>query len=361
MNYFIFIPIWVGIMAMLVGNNGSFFKKKNVLGTEINQISIPMAIIIFLPIILCAAYGDMIGDGPGYCIAYNAQKPDFSTIDWDKKDPGFTVVKIIIKKLFGEGDTPFRLSMAILHGLPVILVMRYYSSDYVTSIFLFVMTNFYTAWMLNGIRQFLAAVIIFAATPLLLKKNYILLIPIILAASTIHNTAILMVPVSIIVQGKAWNKRTVMFIIMALALMFISSNSLSFFDSALESAGIDYSMSAAKESGDDGTSFLRVLVNIVPTIICFVFRKQLDTENRVINICVNMSVITAGLYLISMVTSGILIGRLPGYTNMYNFILLPYLIKNVFTEQDSKTVNTIMIVMYIIYYYYQSHFVSGLF
>lgn len=348
---------------MLVGNNGSFFKKKNVLGTEINQITLPMAIIVFLPITLCAAYQDIkFGDVSMYCTTFNMQVPDFSLIDWENSsEPGFTFVKILIKKLFGEGDTTFRLSMSILHSLPVILVMRYYSSDYITSIFLFVMTSFYTAWMMNGLRQFLAAVLIFAATPLLLKKNYILLIPIILAASTIHNTAILMVPVSIIVQGKAWNKRTVMFILMALVLMFVSSSSLGFFDSAIESAGFNYSISSARDGGDDGTSFLRVLVNSVPTIICFIYRKQLDTENRVINICVNMSVITTGLYLISMVTSGILIGRLPGYTDMYNFILLPYLIKNVFTEQDSKTVNTIMIVMYIIYYIYQSHFVSGLF
>ncbi len=349
-------------MAMLVSNNASFFKSKNVLGTEINQISLPMAIIVFLPLILCTVYSEVtFGDVPLYCMSYNMLEPDFSLINWEDKDPGFTFVKIVIKKLFGEGDIPFKLSIAVLHSLPIILVLRYYSSNYITSIFLFVMTNFFTAWMMNGIRQFLAAVLIFAATPLLLKKKYIPLIVIILLASTIHNSALLMIPVSIIVQGKAWNKRTVMFILMALALMFISSNSLSFFDSALESAGLGYSMSAARESGDDGTSFLRVLVNSVPTIICFVFRKQLDTENRVINICVNMSVITTGLYLISMVTSGILIGRLPCYTNMYNFILLPYLIKNVFNEQDSRTMNLIMIVMYIIYYVYQSHFVSGLF
>jgi ATP-dependent Clp protease ATP-binding subunit ClpX len=36
-----------------------------------------------------------------------------------------------------------------------------------------------------------------------------------------------------------------------------------------------------------------------------------DVDNPVVNVCVNMSIITAGLYLISMVTSGVFIGRLP--------------------------------------------------
>ena len=245
-------------------------------------------------------------------------------------------------------------------SIPIILILRYYSSDYIMSMFLFVATAFYVGWMMNGLRQFTAAAIIFAATPLLVKKKYVPLIIVILLASTIHNTALIMLPVIFIVQGQAWNRKTVIFIIAAIIAMYVFGNNTSLFDSAIEGVGLNYSITAAHESGDTGTSFFRVLVNMVPMIIALVFRKKIDVNNKFINICVNMSVITSGLYLISMVTSGILIGRLPVYTALYDLILLPYLVKNVFNEHDSKIVSIAMVVLYIIYYWYQMHVASGL-
>ena len=322
MNVYIFIPIWIGIMAFIANSNPGLFRKKTVLGTEINQVNIAFAIITFLPILLTVTFATKIGDTWAYVDSFNKLTPDFSAIDWNGKGPGFTVIEVIIKVLFGNSETAFRFVIALIHSIPIVFVFRYYSSNYVLSMFLFVATTVYTAWMMNGIRQFTAAAIIFAATPLLVKRKYVPLIIVILLASTIHNTALIMLPVIFIVQGQAWNRKTVVFIIAAVIAMYIFGNNTSLFDSVIENAGLNYSITAIQESGDTGTSFLRVLVNMVPMIIALVFRKKIDENNRVINICVNMSVITSGLYLISMVTSGILIGRLPGYTTLYNMILL---------------------------------------
>lgn len=358
MNVYVFIPIWVGLMAFIAANSPTLFKKKTVLGTEVNQINLFFAIITFLPIFLTVSLGDKLGDVWSYTSGFNSLVPDFSAINWEEKGPGFTVIEIIIKKLFGNNETAFRVIIALIQSIPIVLIFRYYSSEYVTSIFLFVATASYTGWMMNGLRQFTACAIIFAATPLLFKKKYMRLIAIILLAATIHNSALIMLPIIFIVQGQAWNKRTVLFIILAIGAMFVFSNFTGVFDSAAESVGYDTSF--IKEGGDTGTGFMRVLVNSVPAIIAFVFRKKIDTDNIVMNVCINMSVITAGLYFISMVTSGILIGRLPGYTSLYNMILLPYLVKNIFNEKDARTIYILMIVLYCIYYYYQMHIVDGL-
>lgn len=360
MNVYIFIPIWIGIMAVVAASNQKLTKKRIVSGAEINQTNVIFAIITFLPIFFTVSMGDVLGDVWSYLASYKQLSTSFADIDWSSKGPGFKVIEIIIKRIFGNNVDAFRIIIALIQSIPIVLVIRYYSSDYLMSMFLFVATAFYIGWMMNGLRQLTAAAIIFAATPLLVKKKYVPLIIIILLASTIHNTALIMLPVIFIVQGQAWNRRTVFFIIAVIIAMYVFGNNTSLFDSAIEGVGLDYSITASHKAGDTGTSFFRVLVNMVPMIIALVFRKKIDVNNKFINICVNMSVVTSGLYLISMVTSGILIGRLPGYTTLYNMILLPYLVKNVFNEHDSKFVTIAMVVLYLIYYWYQMHIVSGL-
>ena len=66
-----------------------------------------------------------------------------------------------------------------------------------------------------------------------------------------------------------------------------------------------------------------------------------------------MSVITVGLNLVAMVTSGILMGRMAIYTSLYSFIIMPYLIRNAFTKDSQKLVNILMIVLYFIYYCFE--------
>lgn len=360
MNVYIFIPIWIGIMAVVAASNQKLTKKRIVSGAEINQTNIIFAIITFLPIFFTVSMGDVFVDVWNYMEGYKQISTSFADIDWSGKGPGFKVIEVIIKRIFGNNADIFRIIIALMQSIPIVLVFRYYSSDYLMSMFLFVATAIYISWMMNGLRQFTAATIIFAATPLLVKKKYVPLIIVILLASTIHNTALIMLPVILIVQGQAWNRKTVIFIIAAIIAMYVFGNNTSLFDSAIEGVGLNYSITEAHASGDTGTSFFRVLVNMVPMIIALIFRKKIDVNNKFINICVNMSVITSGLYLISMVTSGVLIGRLPVYTTLYNMILLPYLVKNVFDEHDSKIVTIAMVVLYIFYYWYQMHISNGL-
>lgn len=113
---------------------------------------------------------------------------------------------------------------------------------------------------------------------------------------------------------------------------------------------------------DDGTNPIRVLVYTAPTILAIIGRSYIKNEDdRVINFCVNMSMISTGLYIISMVTSGIFIGRLPIYASLYNYILLPWEINHFFSEKSAKVVRGSVIVLYLAFYYYQMHFGWSLF
>lgn len=56
----------------------------------------------------------------------------------------------------------------------------------------------------------------------------------------------------------------------------------------------------------------------------------------------------------------IYIGRVPIYVSMYGYILLPWLIDQIFEKTSAKLVYLVMIVLYFVYFYYQMELVWGL-
>ena len=76
-------------------------------------------------------------------------------------------------------------------------------------------------------------------------------------------------------------------------------------------------------------------------------------DDPVINFCTNMSIISTGIYIISMFTSGIFIGRLPIYASLYNYILLPWEIDHMFTKESKRLIMIVMVAAYLVFYWYQ--------
>lgn len=113
---------------------------------------------------------------------------------------------------------------------------------------------------------------------------------------------------------------------------------------------------------DDGTNPLRVLVYSVPMILSvFGYRVIKKTDDPLINIATNFSILTTGIALVSMVTSGIFIGRLIIYGSLYSScILLPWELEHLFNKGSSRIIIAAAVISYIVYYYFQMHFAWGL-
>ena len=167
-----------------------------------------------------------------------------------------------------------------------------------------------------------------------------------------HLSALLMLPCIFIVQGKPWNKKTLLFLAaVVLAILFVDR-----FTDVLETllANTQYDDVVQQFAYDDGTNLLRVLVYSVPSVLALIGRKQIQkADNTIINLSINMSIISMGIYIVSMFTSGIYIGRLPIYFSLYNYILLPWEIDNLFTKRSAVVLKIVMIGFYIAYCYYQ--------
>ena len=106
---------------------------------------------------------------------------------------------------------------------------------------------------------------------------------------------------------------------------------------------------------DDGTNIIRVLVYSVPALFSLAgLRYVRSANNPVINVCVNCSIVTMALYLVSSVSSGIYIGRLPIYTTLQGYIVLPWIIDRMFEPRSARLIRIIMVLMFCVFFYFQA-------
>lgn len=364
MSEYIFILIWIGVMA-LARSLKEFRRTEIVCGREERRYVWWFAVLAFFPVIWIAGHRGWVGDTWLYLLYYRLMPRSLTAIPWYvstiEKDQGFTVLSMIIKLFAGNDTVVYLTIVALIQGIVIIAIFRKYSTGYILSIFLFVASADYVSWMMNGLRQFTAVTIIFAATGLMLKKKYIPLILVIVLASTMHRSALIAIPLVIVAQGKAWNKKTLMFICFALLAIVFVGEFTNILEDSLADTQYENVMSDATMFNDDGSNPIRVLVYSVPAILSFWGRKIIrKIDDPIINLCTNMSIISMGLYLVSMVTSGVFIGRLPIYVSLYSYILLPWELEHLFTKRSRDAVCLVLIALYLMYYYYQMHMSWGM-
>ena len=272
---------------------------------------------------------------------------------------GFIYFSVFIKQFISTDYHVWLFIIALISGCCTFITFRKYSSNYGMTVTLFILSCQFT-WLLNGIRQFLVVSIMFACTPLIIEKKPAPYILICLILSTIHKSALILIPTYFIVQGAPWNRRTIIFIVIVILGMMFTSTYTNIYEGILEETYQSTSLKEVK-SIDDGTSIIRVAVESVPMILAYIYRKQIaEKSTPIINLCINMSIITSGFFIMSsIVKSGILLGRVPIYFSLYNYILLPWIIRNVFEKNERRVLNFLMILLYVIFFIYMMYVAWG--
>lgn len=366
MSQYILSIIWLAIVYV-ISKNVNVYQKEYVLGRPVVRYNIGFVIFAILPFIWWAATRSRwYFDTNAYATAYEAMPSTFggisSYMQGVTKDKGFSILSIFIKILVGNRVEVYFFVIAAFQLVTIALVYRKYSSNFLVSLFLFIASTDYISWMHNGIRQFTAVVLIFAATELLATKRYIPLILVILLASTMHGSALLMIPIVFIVQGRPWNTKIFFAIlIFAIAILYVD-NFTTLLNNLLSDTQYTNVVSDWKSWGDDGTNPIRVLVYSVPTLLSVLGIRHIRKEHNVmVNIACNMAIFSTLLYCLSVATSGIFIGRLPIYCSLYSMgILLPWEINHMFAEKSAIFIKIGMIMSFLGFYYYQVHMGWGL-
>ena len=357
MTIYVFMLIWViifGILANVTSKTVCVDSENMIYEQRANLFFVLMT---FSVIIFFASLRSSVADTAAYVSMFKSYPSDLSQIDGllngvAKRYPGFLVLTVILKKFTSDYNVWFTI-IAVISGICVMIPLYKYSSNFGVSAFLF-MASCQFSWMFNGMRQFLVASIIFACTGLVLRRKFIPYAIIVCLLSTIHTSALILIPMYFIVTGEPWNKRTMLFVGGIILAILFTSKFTGMLEDVVENTDYATSMEEFKET-DDGTSIMRIAVESVPVIIAFVYRNKIkDKLTPIIKLSINMSLVSSGFYVISKIArSGIMLGRLPIYFSMYNLILLPWLIKNIFNKEEKRLVYYLMIVLYLVFFYYQ--------
>ncbi|GFO86218.1 EpsG family protein [Anaerostipes butyraticus] len=347
--------IVVGVLA----GSANMIEGVNSFGQIETRYKLAPALFVAIPLIyLAGTRGDNIGDTYVYRESFLNMPSSISAIPGyitdDMRDKGFAVLSVVIKSIIGNKDVVYFTIIAAICILCVVLTYRKYSCNFIISVFLFIASGEYIQWTYNGIRQFIPVAILFACTGLILKKKYIPFIMLTLILSTIHASALLMIPMVFIVQGRAWNRKTMLLMIAVIIAIASLEQFTDLVTGIMENT--QYSGEVDQYLSTEGTSLQRVLVYSIPAILSLVLKRRIDRENHpVINLAANMALITALTYLLSAFTSGIFLGRIPIYFSLYNYILLPWLIEHCFTKNSARLIYLVLIGCYLLFYYFQMH------
>ncbi|MEE0799892.1 MAG: EpsG family protein [Gemmiger sp.] len=359
-NYW-WLLIWLAVAGIALT---MLFPKKAMLlpgqTSSVGQWGWPACIILALPYVVWAMNRTNFGDTEVYRQIFAdvpsnpVQLPEY--LMGHTKDQGFSVLTCIVKIFVGQNDHFFFFLIAAFQMFCVIWFFRRYSNYFLLTFFMFVASTDYLSWMFNGIRQFIAVCIVLLSYKLILRKRYLPAILVILLAATIHGSALLMIPVIFAIQGKAWNKKTLLILgVILIATLFID-NFTSILDTVL--AETQYSDMITNEiwTTDDGTNVFRILFYSIPAVIALVGKRYLDeADDPAMNIFANCAVVTSAFYILSGATSGIYIGRLPIYTTLPGYVVCPWLIDRMFTKDSARLVRFGLVAGYLAFFYYQMH------
>lgn len=263
-----------------------------------------------------------------------------------QKDIGFGLLQMVLKNYISEDPQIMVFTTALLTNILIVWVLYRYSRMIELSLYVYITGGLFLVTM-NGIRQALAAAIIFTATKFLMEgdwKKYFLLI---ILASFFHQSALVMLPIYFLVRFKAWSKATFALIVMAIVIVIGFDKFSSILFSTIENT----QYGEYKNFAEGGASFIRVIVNAIPLMIAFLGRGKLKQIYPNSDPVVNMSLI--GFVFMLIATQNWIFARFSLYFGLFQLILISWIIK-VFREKDQKLIYFGIIICYFLYFYFEN-------
>jgi transmembrane protein EpsG len=314
--------------------------------TKINTCAFPNRLLVFLalvPLVLVAGLRNNIGDTFFYMHSYAVRKLSWEDIDYSG-DFGFNIYQMLLQQISTDPQLLI-FSTALITNVLIVIVLYKYSRLLELSLYVYITAGSYLVSM-NGIRQFLAASIIFMGTNYIMKgsfKKYALLI---LFASTIHKSALILLPVYFIIRRKAWTKNTFLLILSTIVIVL----GFNLFSSILFSVIEDTQYSHYSGFAEGGANILRVIVSAVPILLAYLGRDKFREVFPKSDYIVNLSLIS--LLFMIIATQNWIFARFTIYFGLYNLILISWVVQ-LFTKKDQKLIYLSILVFYFIFFFYE--------
>ncbi len=243
------------------------------------------SVIVALILVFLSGLRSGIGDTPFYKHSYEllVQNPNQFKFDGDF---ALNLLSLFLMQI-STNPQILIFTVALITNILNVIMFNKYRSYLELQVYMYITSGYYITTM-NGLRQCLAAALLFACTQLIIKGKFIPYCICVVLISTFHESALMMLPIYFVVRQEAWSKKIVIFIGLAVVGVFGYNIISPIIFKALESTSYGH-YSQFNEGGIP--SAMRTLVNSVPVIFAYLKRHELKEKWPDSNIFVNMSII----------------------------------------------------------------------
>ena len=217
------------------------------------------------------------------------------------------------------------LGAAIVTNVLIVYVLSKYSKRFELSMWLYITTYVYYSTF-NGVRQWMAAAIIFTATKYLLKeRNFIKYFSIVAFASLFHASSLVMIPIYFIIDSKTFSKRNLILSITFILAVFVYGRFIYILEGFLAGTQYAHYIEIFKNDVNNGIHPLRLVVYFIPIGISFMYYKVINPLkdiyiDRIINLCI------IGFLIMVIALRQVFFARLIFYFDLYYLLLIPQII-----------------------------------
>ncbi|MGQ7884897.1 EpsG family protein [Paenibacillus sp. WC2504] len=339
--------LWVNLIVVYIA---SYFSRRLAKPVAIGAEAIAvkpnkwLAAIVMATFVVIAGLRNNIGDTFFYMYSYKLNNYTWEQVKAEK-DIGFGILQMILQKITDDPQLLIFIT-ALVTNVLIIYVLYKYSRLFDLSIYLYITSGLYIVSM-NGVRQFLASAIVFAATKFLFEGNWKKYFLVVLFASLFHGSALILIPIYFIVRRKAWTASTI--VLLSLAMILILGYSV--ISDAIFTAIADTHYSEYKDFQEGGANVIRVAIGAVPLIFAYLGRNKLRELFPYGDYVVNMSLLN--FVVMAVATQNWIFARFTIYFGLYNIILMSWVI-SLFVKRERKFIYYAILGFYLIYFYYEN-------
>lgn len=265
------------------------------------------------------------------------------TLEYIDRDIGFTALNLLLIR-FSSDPQILVIAVAVIVTVCTLYVFYKYRSSLELQVYIYITAGYFTVTM-NGMRQCLAAALLFLCTPLVIKGDFKKYLLCVLLISNFHQSALFMIPIYFIARMKPWTKEFYGIIaISCIGVIFYDIISPYIFKALENTQYGEYS-----EFNEGGSTLIRTVVNMVPVILAYLKKEKLKEVWPESDVFVNMALLNCIFVAFGM--ANWIFNRFTLYLQLYNFILIPYIIKNCFEGKERRLVYVFCLFCYFVFFY----------
>ena len=302
--------------------------------------------VILLSAVLIFVSGLRYRVGVDFGSYYNKRVTEWSTV-WNSivrlKEPVINVISFISRAVWDDGQSLIFLSALITVGLYCWTIYRYHSM-YLIGMLLYL---FLGEWQgsFNGVRQYLAAAVLFAGHRYIFQRKLWQYCLVVCAAALFHTTALVMIVPYFLFNRKPDITQLVILFFGAIIIRF-SYNIL------FDLIGI-YKGKAMNVSGDayltNDVNIFRILVAFIPVVI-YIFLCNKENHTKEQDFYINALFFNAFSMLAGMGST--YLARIGIYTGAALSVGYGYLLETIENERSRKITIYIVMLVYLLYWVY---------